>query len=150
MGIFSVPFLALALTALSQTTEQPTAAERPGVPPAERAYSERERIEICKKKGGASLTPSEPQPLEVGGKVPRPTLLRSVKPEFARPPVNGTVILQVVVDEDGCVRDPKIVQGVNRYQDAGALEAVRQWVFLPATLEGKPVSVSYVLTINTQ
>ena len=151
MGIFSVAFLALALTALSQTTEQPTAAERPGVPPtAERAYSERERIEICKKKGSAPLTPSEPQPLEVGGKVARPTILRSVKPEFARPPVNGTVILQVVVDEDGCVRDPKIARGVNRYQDSGALEAVRQWVFLPATLEGKPVSVSYVLTINTQ
>jgi TonB family protein len=73
-----------------------------------------------------------------------------VKPEFARRPVNGTVILQVVVDEDGCVRDSKIVQGVNQYQDSGALEAVRQWVFLPATLEGKPVSVSYVLTINTQ
>ena len=151
MRIVFIPFLALVLTALSQTTEQPTAAEQPGVPPAaERAYSERERIEICKKKGNAPLTPSEPQPLKVEGKVARPTILRSVKPEFAGPPVNGTVILQVVIDEDGCVRDSKVVQGINRYQDSGALEAVRRWVFLPATLEGKPVSVSYVLTINTQ
>jgi TonB family protein len=151
MRIFSVPFLALVLTALPQTTEQPTAAELPGAPPAaERAYSEQERIEICKKKGNAPLTPSESQPLKVEGKVARPTILRQVKPEFARRPVNGTVILQVVVDEDGCVRDSKIVQGVNQYQDSGALEAVRQWVFLPATLEGKPVNVSYVLTINTQ
>ncbi len=151
MGIFSVPFLALVLTALSQTTEQPTTAELPSVPPAaEHAYSERERIEICKKKGNAPLTPSEPQPLKVEGKVARPTILRQVKPEFARRPVNGAVVLQVVVDEDGCVRDSKIVQGVNQYQDSGALEAVRQWVFLPATLEGKPVSVNYVLTINTQ
>jgi len=151
MGIFSVPFLALVLTALSQTTEPPAAAEPPSVPPAaEHAYSERERIEICKKKGNAPLTPSEPQPLKVEGKVARPTVLRQVKPEYARRPVNGTVILEVVVDEDGCVRDSKVVQGVNQYQDSGALEAVRQWVFLPATLEGKPVSVSYVLTINTQ
>jgi len=151
MGIFSVPFVALVLTALSQTTEQPTAAGLPGVPPAaERAYSERERIEICKKKGSAPLAPSEPQPLKVEGKITRPTILRNVKPEFASPPANGTVILQVVVDEDGCVRDPKIVRGVNRYHDSVALEAVRQWVFLPATLEGNPVSVSYVLTINTQ
>jgi hypothetical protein len=61
MGIFSVSFLALVLTALFQTTEQHTAAERPGVPPAaERAYSERERIEICKKKGNA---PSHPRSL---------------------------------------------------------------------------------------
>jgi TonB family protein len=151
MGIFSVPVLALVLTALPQTTEQPTAAELPGAPPAaEHAYSERERIEICKKKGNAPLTPSEPQPLKVGGEVARPTILRNVKPKFARRPVNGTVIMEVVVDEDGCVRDSKVVQGVNQYQDAGALEAVRQWVFLPATLEGKPVNVSYVLTINTQ
>jgi len=151
MEIFSAPFLALALTALSQTAEQPTAAEPPGAPPAaEHVYSERERIEICKKKGNAPLTASEPQPLKVGGKVARPTVLRQVKPEYARLPVNGTVILEVVVDEDGCVRDSKVVQGVNQYQDSGALEAVRQWVFLPATLEGKQVSVSYVLTINTQ
>src|SRR6187455_1513015 len=114
MGIFSVSFLALVLTAFSQTTEQPSAVEQPGVPPAaEHAYSERERIEICKKKGNAPLASSEPQPLKVEGKVAPPTILRSMKPEFARPPVNGTVILQVVVDEDGCVRDPKIVQGVN-------------------------------------
>jgi hypothetical protein len=114
MEIFSVPFLALALTALSQTTEPPTAAELPGVPPAaERAYSERERIEICKKKGNAPLTASEPQPLKVGGKVARPTVLRHVKSEYARRPVNGTVILEVVIDEDGCVRDSKVVQGVN-------------------------------------
>lgn len=151
MEIFSVAVFALVLTALPQTAEQPTAAGLPSAPPAaEHAYSERERIEICKKKGNAPLAPSEPQPLKVEGEVARPTLLRSVKPEYPRPPANGTVILQVVVDEDGCVRDPKIVQGVNRYQDSGALEAVRQWVFLPATLEGKPVTVSYVLTINTQ
>jgi len=143
MGIFSIPFLALILTALSQTTEQPPAAEQPGVPPAaERAYSERERIAICKKKGSAPLAPSEPQPLKVEGKVTRPTILRNVKPVYAAPPIAGTVILQVVIDEDGCVRDPRILRGINRSQNSGALDAVGQWVFLPATLDGKPVSVN--------
>jgi hypothetical protein len=51
------------------------------------------------------------------------------------------VILQVIVDEDGCVRDPSILRGINKYRDAADLKAVRQWVFLPATLGGKPVSV---------
>ena len=144
MGIFSVPFLALAVTALSQTTEQP------GVPPAAgRAYSERERIEICKGKGNIPLAPSEPQPLKIEGKITRPKILRDVKPVYASPPASGTVILQVVIDEDGCVRDPKVLQGINRYQDSAALDAVRQWVFLPSTLEGKPVGVNYVLTIKT-
>lgn len=150
MQIFSVPFLALVLTTFSQTTEQSTAVEQPSVPPAaERAYSERERISLCKQKQNAPLAPSEPQPLKVEGKVTRPTILRQVKPVYAVRPANGTVILQVVIDEDGCVRDPRILRGVSRYQDSAALDAVRQWVFLPTTLEGKPVSVSYILTINT-
>jgi TonB family protein len=150
MRIFSVPFLALVLTAFSQTTEQSTGVEQPSVPPdEERAYSERERIALCKKKQNALLAPSEPQPLKVEGKVTRPTILRQVKPVYAVPPVDGTVILQVAIDEDGCVRDTRILRGVNRYQDSAALNAVRQWVFLPATLEGKPVRVNYVLTINT-
>jgi TonB-like protein len=150
MAISSVSFLVLALTALSQTTEQPTAAAQPGAPPAaEHAYSERERIEICEKKGGAPLTPSEPQPIKVAGKIARPKILRNVKPVYPGPPMPGTVILEVVIDEDGCVRDPRIYRGINRYQDSADLDAVRQWVFLPATLEGKPVSVNYVLTVET-
>jgi TonB family protein len=66
----------------------------------------------------------------------------------AGPLIPGRIILQVVIDEDGCVRDPRILQGTNWYQNSGALDAIRQWVFLPATLEGKPVSVNYVLTIT--
>jgi TonB family protein len=144
-------FLALFLTALSQTTAQSTAVEQPGVPPtAERAYSKRERIALCKKKQNAPLAPSEPQPLMVEGKVTRPKILRNVRPMLggAGPLIPGRIILQVVIDEDGCVRDPRIFQGTNEHQNSGALDAVRQWVFLPATLEGKPVSVNYVLTIT--
>jgi TonB family protein len=151
MRIFSVSLLALALTALSQTTEQSTAAEQPGVPPAaERAYSKKERIALCTEKQNAPLAPSEPQPLKIEGKVTRPTILSNVKPVHVTPTVAGRVILQVVIDEDGCVRDPKIYQGINRDQDSAALDAVRQWVFLPATLEGKPVSVNYVLTLTIE
>jgi TonB family protein len=152
MRIFSTLFLALVLTAFSQTTEQPqpAAVEPPGVPPAaERFYSKEERIEVCKKKGNAPLASSEHQPLKIEGQVTRPEILRNAKPVYATPPIPGKVILQLVVDEDGCVRDPRILQGVNKYQDSAALKAVRQWVFLPATLEGKPVSVNYVLTIET-
>ncbi len=150
MRIFSVPFLTLALTALSQTAQPSTTVEPPGAPPAaERTYSKRERIALCGTKQNAPLAPSEPQPLKVEGKITRPTILRQVKPMYAAPPMNGTVILQAVIDEDGCVREPRILRGLNRYQDSAALDSIRQWVFLPATLEGRPVNVNYVLTIET-
>ncbi|HEX6901839.1 MAG TPA: energy transducer TonB [Thermoanaerobaculia bacterium] len=142
-------FFALVLTAFSQTTEQSTAAEQPGAPPAaESSYSKKERIALCKKKQNVPRGPSEPQPLTIEGEVVRPTILHQVKPVHASPPAPGTVILQIVVDEDGCVRDPSILQGVNKYRAAADLKAVRQWVFLPATLDGKPVSVTYVLTVK--
>lgn len=150
MENFSVPFFALLLAVLSQTAEQPAAVEQRDVPPAaERAYSKRERIEICQKKGNAPIAPSEPQPLKIEGKVIRPEPLHQVKPVYASRPISGTVVLQVVVDEDGCVRDPRVLRGVNRHLDSAALDAVRQWVFLPATLEGKPVGVDYFLTVKT-
>lgn len=149
MWIFSAPLFALVLTAFSQTPEPSTPAEQPGAPPAaELSYSKKERIALCKKKRNAPLAPSEPQPLKVEGEVVRPTILHQVKPVHASPPATGTVILQVIVDEDGCVRDSSILQGVSKYRDAADLKAVRQWVFLPATLDGKPVSVTYVLTID--
>lgn len=149
MRIFSLPLLALVLTAFSQTTAQPTPPEQSGtVPAAERAYSKKERIALCKEKQNAPLAPSEPQSLTIEGRVTRPKILFQVKPVHPRPPRNGTVILQSIIDEDGCVRDPKVIRGVGLYEDSAALKAIRQWVFLPATLDGKPVRVDYVLTIK--
>jgi TonB family protein len=34
--------------------------------------------------------------------------------------------------------------------DKAAVEAVTRWKFKPATLEGRPVKVYYVLTVNFQ
>jgi TonB family protein len=136
------------LAALAVSVLLPPA--RPSIAAEERSYSDQERIEICQKKGNAPLGPSEAQPLEVGGNVSRPQILHQVKPEYPRPPASGTVVVKVVVDEDGCVRDPQVLQGVSKSHDEIAVEAIRQWVFRPATQEGKPVTVSYVLTIKTQ
>ena len=83
------------------------------------------------------------------GSPPRPVLLRHVKPEgFASHPL-GTLVLEVVIDEDGCVRQPKVLKGEDTGMAAVGLKTIRKWVFAPATLDGKPVRISYVLTINS-
>jgi Gram-negative bacterial TonB protein C-terminal len=116
--------------------------------------SKAERIALCEKKIDVPFDPADPPPLHVGlhgkkGEPTRPVLLRNVRPGgFASHP-SGTLILEVVIDEDGCVRQPKVLKG----EDAGmvdvGLKTIRKWVFAPATLDGKPVRVSYVLTINS-
>jgi TonB family protein len=115
--------------------------------------SNRERIQLCKKKRHVPLEPAESQPLKIDeteGKVSRPTIIYQVPP---RPIASrGKVVVEAVIDEDGCVRQAKVVQSATaeRALDVAAVNAIEQWVFLPATLEGRPVRVFYALTVNTE
>jgi TonB family protein len=83
-----------------------------------------------------------------------------VRPEklFGRPPVydegarmsnlQGTVMVEAVIDEEGCIQRPRICKSVHPSLDLATLDAVRRWVFRPAELDGKPVKVYYTLTVN--
>jgi TonB family protein len=95
--------------------------------------------------------PGTEQALRVGGAVQRPELigkpLRRYPPEARRAGMQGTVILEVIIDQEGCVRHPRILKGVPMGIDGAALIAVRSWTYQPATLEGRHVPVYYVLTV---
>jgi len=117
--------------------------------PAPVHLSKGERIELCKKKRGVPLEPAETQPLHVEeGKVTRPIMLHNVKPRFTGE--TGTVVVEAVIDEDGCVRQTRVVRSVLKSMDDAAVRSLEQWVFLPATLNGRPVRVFYTLTFNTR
>ena len=62
----------------------------------------------------------------------------SYPPLAARQRVGGTVILEVLVNENGRVDDVKVLRGVkpDLGLDAAAVAAVRTWRFTPATLDG--------------
>jgi TonB family protein len=75
------------------------------------------------------------------------------KPEPVYPPIakaaraSGTVVVQIVVGEDGNVISASAVSGHPLLQQA-AVAAVRQWKFTPTRLSGEPVKVSGVVTVN--
>ena len=94
--------------------------------------------------------------------IPKPTVIVSggilngkavSKPEPAYPPIakaaraQGTVTVQIVVDEDGDVISAQAVSGHPLLQQA-AVEAARQAKFTPTRLSGEPVKVSGILTYN--
>ncbi|MDP9360801.1 MAG: energy transducer TonB [Acidobacteriota bacterium] len=58
------------------------------------------------------------------------------------------VTVEVVIDVDGIVRQPRIVQSPAPSVAYAALEAIRQWRFRPGTMDGKPVPVVFNLTFN--
>ena len=82
--------------------------------------------------------------MAVGGHVQEAKLLHRVVPIY--PPlaraarVSGVVRLVGVIAPDGTVRNLHVVSG-HPLLVAAALAAVRQWVYRPTVLNGKPVEV---------
>ncbi len=70
-------------------------------------------------------------------------------PEIAKKAgVEGTVIVQFVVDENGNVRDPVVIKGVGAGLDEEALRVVKMLKFKPGMQRGKPVRVRMALPIR--
>ncbi len=91
------------------------------------------------------------QPLRVGGNVVAPVKTKQVAPlypevaKLAR--VQGVVIIEVTIDEQGLVADARILRSIPLL-DQAALDAVRQWQFTPTQLNG--VAVPVIMTVTVQ
>lgn len=76
-----------------------------------------------------------------------PKYQRRFQPDY--PPTSrrlgeaGTVVLEVVVAEDGTVQDATVVtsSGYERLDQAAVAHAKRAWRFIPGTEDGKPVAM---------
>ena len=62
--------------------------------------------------------------------------------------ISGTVLLSVVVTQQGEPKDPKVVKSLEKDIDQSALEAVMKWQFSPATKDGKPVATRVSVEIR--
>ena len=91
------------------------------------------------------------QPLRIGGGIKSPTKVRDVKPVY--PPiaqsarVQGVVIIETLVDGNGDVVDGQVLRSIPLL-DQAALDAVRQWRFVPTLLNGVPTPVLMTVTVN--
>jgi TonB family protein len=86
-----------------------------------------------------------------GGIVREPRKVRHVAPEYpalaiaAR--VQGRVVLDCVIDEDGRVASVSVLRS-QPLLEAAAAEAVRQWRYVPTLLNGSRVSVLLTVTVD--
>ncbi len=103
------------------------------------------------EKIAASSGDPGPRVLRVGGGIQAPTKIYDVKPIYPETAkaqnVQGVVILELRIGVDGSVVDARILRSIPLLDDA-ALTAARQWKFSPVLLNGEPVEVSMVTTIN--
>jgi len=74
--------------------------------------------------------------------------VRPVYPEDARAAgIEGVVILDIVIGEDGAVLDSQVLRSILAL-DRAAVNAVQQWRFAPTVLNGEPVEVEMTVTVN--
>jgi protein TonB len=102
--------------------------------------------------GGSRVTEAQPDgAIRVGGNVKAPTKIRDVRPiyppEAMRQRVQGVVIVETTIDADGSVSDARILRSIPMLDEA-ALDAVRQWRFVPTLLNGQAVPVIMTMTVN--
>jgi periplasmic protein TonB len=90
--------------------------------------------------------------LSVGGAVTRPVLRSGSAPRYTpvalRARIEGTVLLKAVIDERGRIAEVRILNGLSLGLDQAAVDTVREWIFEPAKLGGRPVKVYYTLTVQ--
>jgi len=96
--------------------------------------------------------PAPPRdPMRIGGDIRPPVLVHRVEPIYpdlaARARVEGTVILEAIIDEQGGVQSLKVLRSVPLL-DKAATAAVEQWRYSPVMLNGLPVRVILTVTVS--
>lgn len=89
---------------------------------------------------------------QIGKGVTAPVVLTQIEPEYSDEARlakwQGTVRLQVVVDEHGIPRQMKLIRALGLGLDQKAMEAVAKWRFRPGTKNGKPVPVIATIDVS--
>jgi len=89
---------------------------------------------------------------KIGGGVSAPSLLHKVEPEYSeearKAKYQGTVVLFVVVDENGNPKELKVIRPLGLGLDQKAIEAVQKWKFRPGMKDGRAVAVQATIEVN--
>lgn len=88
---------------------------------------------------------------EVGADVSAPVVVKRVEPEYpaeSRAGVQGTVVLECVVDTKGVPTMIRVTRPLDAPLNQAAMKALGQWQFKPGEKDGKPVRVRINVEIS--
>ena len=95
-------------------------------------------------------SPVKRAPVRIGGQIQPPQLVHRVEPNYpsfaAKARLDGVVILEAIVDQDGNVTEVTVLRSATPLLDREAEAAVRQWRYSPLVLNG--IRERFVLTVT--
>ena len=95
--------------------------------------------------------PPTPKPPRKGGNVVQAKLIKMVEPVY--PPlalkngIQGNVVLDGIIGIDGMIHNINVVSGHILLRQS-AIDAIEQWKYEPATLNGEPIEVNTTITVK--
>lgn len=88
----------------------------------------------------------------IGGGVSPPRAISTPDPEYSeearKAKYQGTVVLWLIIGADGKPRDIRVARSLGMGLDERAVQAVKRWLFEPATKDGKPVAVQMNVEVS--
>jgi TonB family protein len=99
----------------------------------------------------APAPPPDEKALHVGGAIKPPVKLVDVRPvypaEARAAGIKGVVIIEARIGADGSVEDAHVIKSIPPL-DQAAIDAVKQWKFVPTLMNGVPMPVIMTVTID--
>lgn len=90
-------------------------------------------------------------PVRATGKILPPKLLKQVNPVYPedarKAGIEGIVILEATTDTEGHVSNTKVLRSIPML-DQAASDAVKQWIYEPLFIDGKPRGVVFTVTVR--
>jgi TonB family protein len=154
------PFNSASLNSptLAQRLRPVSSNDLPEAPPVVSA-SQTDSINLPGVVNTQASVPAPPKPViptpapapKVGGQLVSARVIAKVDPEYPKlarqAGASGVVELEATISVDGKVKNPRVVRGNSMLQKA-AIDAVLQWRYQPATLNGKPVESPVEIKLN--
>lgn len=104
--------------------------------------------------GGGIGSPQSPGlgAYKIGAGISPPAPIYKPEPNYSeearKAKYEGTVVLAIVIDENGNVRQTHVVRSLGLGLDEKATEAVQKWKFRPGMKDGRPVPVQATIQVN--
>jgi TonB family protein len=109
---------------------------------------------VVRGKGTPAAAPARPRRVRVGGNVTPAKLIHQAQPDYPESAkargVQGDVVLRAVIFLDGSVGALKPAGSPDPELAQAAINAVRQWRYEPALLNGQPIETATTITVNFQ
>ncbi|MFL6237858.1 MAG: energy transducer TonB [Thermoanaerobaculia bacterium] len=129
----------------------PTTPPGPGDPNGDR----NSRNEIGSTNGKPEVdvpNSGDDLPVHLTAEMSRPVPLHPILPRYTEPArragMQGTVIVEAIIDERGNATNVRVLRGLPMGLDRAAVEAIQQTQFKPAMMGSRPVKVYYTLTVT--